>query len=575
MNRLRRRKLQPWPKSHESIAMRIDTRTKAMSGSLAWVPKGPALETYETKIRADLEATLANIELPEGAPLFLKLYMIGRDETSANPVVMVCCVNRGIRKEAESSIRESRVLDGFPGYGLGSSALLLESHGLEELLIGVCAPTDDRHAILTDLQGHQPENSQSQSDAKLKVSEDTLEIYGSFPHRLGGIIKFVSKSHGQVPVDRYATGGPIFQLGTELYQITAAHGMHSDTTDANIHYSTSELDECEFDDQFDHNDDITTSIGSVTPEECSTQSSDEDSHSSRLSGEDLPAPRADEKVPVVSGQHTRTQPGGIILQPNVEGGRYMGPCERLTVHFQNPNLDYVILKLPALPGMNTPISIAKPPQKGSRDVKKTSHVGPNSAQVLVVTLDGSIRGTIFPETTSYKMYGFTELQQLLTVELDEPFLKGYSGSAVVDSITGDVYGQIIVGNPGQSLAYCLRAPDIFEDILRKNEHVPILDERQWHINKQYDIRATSLPLRTGNLGMDLSHFTERRHYEKRGSPIFDPPSGLQRYYGMLAEPRYPSSVPNEDGDSTSNVVVRGSGNRERDRDRDRDDRNAR
>ena len=38
-----------------------------MSGSLAWVPKGPALETYETEIRADLEATLANIELPEGA----------------------------------------------------------------------------------------------------------------------------------------------------------------------------------------------------------------------------------------------------------------------------------------------------------------------------------------------------------------------------------------------------------------------------------------------------------------------------------------------------------------------------
>lgn len=121
-----------------------------MSRLLAWVPKGPALKMYETEIRADLEAILVNTELPEGAPLFLKLYMIGKDEGSANPTIMVCCVQRGIRKEAETAIRDSPILDRFPWFRLGSSALLLESHGLEELLTTVSFQLDTEERMTTD-----------------------------------------------------------------------------------------------------------------------------------------------------------------------------------------------------------------------------------------------------------------------------------------------------------------------------------------------------------------------------------------------------------------------------------------
>lgn len=488
-----------------------------MSRSLAWMPTGPAHETYETELRADLEATLANTELPEGAPLFLKLYMIGRNVDSANPMVMVCCVHRGKRKEAESAIRESRILDRYPGFGLGSSALLLESHGLEELLKGVRSPAASRgyHIILTRFQENQTEKGTLQPNVEFN---SPVEIYASFPPKLGGAIRFVSNSQEEVFMVHLATGGPILQLDTELYQITAGHGIRFDRVGEKVDYSTSELDECEFDGQSDFDGESTTSKGSMTPEQLSTQSSDEDSRSPRLSAKELPrsdqlvsmkysppqsmveeAPRLGQRGPVMQALQTRTQPREIFRPPMVQPKRFMEYSVRLYLVFHNPDLDYVLLKLPAQSGLSGSTPVLRPPRRGSRAVTRTSHVGLSSTRVLVVTPDGSIPGVILPETTSYKMRGFTKLQQLLTVELRGVFLKGYSGSAVVDFVTGDVYGQITLGTPGKSLAYCVRAPDIFADIVSRTGHIPVLDETQWLINKQYGIWPTSAPLASAPL----------------------------------------------------------------------------
>lgn len=455
-----------------------------MSRSLAWVPTGPARDTYDTKILADLEATLANTELPEGAPLFLKLYMIGRDIDSANPVVMVCCVHRGKRKEAESSIRESRILDRYPGFGLGSSALLLESHGLEELLTEVRASVGSggSHTMLTSFQEHQIEKGTLQSNEELS---SPVEIYASSPPRLGGAIRFVSYSREAQLVAHAATGGPIFEVHNNYYQITAAHGIRFGPVDEEVHYSSSELDECEFDGQSDFEGDSATSRGSSTPEQFSTQSSDEDSN---LVEE---ASKLDQQNSVVQSPQIRTQPHGVSRPSLVQAKSFFKEYPvQLYLEFHNPDLDYVVLKLPTQSRLAGSV---RPPRRGSRDVKRASRVGPNNTRVLVVTPDGSIPGRILPETTSYKMCGLTKLQRLLTVELCGVFLKGYSGSAVVDFVTGDVYGQITLGTPGKSLAYCVHAPDIFADISSRLGYTPILDENRWPINQHYGLRPTSLP----------------------------------------------------------------------------------
>lgn len=474
-----------------------------MSRSLAWTPTGPARETYETEILADLEATLKNTELPEGAPLFLKLYMIGRNIDSANPVVMVCCVHRGIRRQAESSIRESRILDRYPGFGLGSSALLLESDDPEELLTEVRSSADIGrvHIILTSFQGYQTGEGALHSNVELNEFSTPVEIYASFPYMLGGNIRFVPNSQEGVFMALAATGGPIFQLDTDLYQITTRHSIPSGHL-GKIHYSTSELDECEFDGQSDFDGDSTMSNGSSTSEQFSTQSSDEDSPSPRLSADELSksdqgmsmkhvppqipveeAPNSDQQSRVVQARQTKIQPHGRFRPLTVQSKRPMEHSVQLYPEFHNPDLDYILLKLPTQISLSGSTPILRPSNFGSRAVTRTSHIGLNSPRVLVMTPDGSIPGRILPETTSYKMRGFTKLQQLLTVELRGVFHKGYSGSAVVDFVTGDVYGQITLGTPGKSLAYCVRAPDVIADIVNRIGHIPILDESQWLMNK--------------------------------------------------------------------------------------------
>lgn len=488
-----------------------------MSRSLAWVPKGPALEVYETNIRADLEATLANIELPEGAPLFLKLYMIGRDEDSANPVVMVCCVHRGIRREAEASIRESRILDSFPGVGLGSSALLLESRGLEELLTKVHITTNsgETHTMLTSVQGHQHEKAQSQSSEEVSDSGSTLEIYGLYPHTLGGTIRFVSTLHGEVPVVHATTGGPVFQLHTELYQITSGHGMRFGALESKTKYLASELDECEFDGQSDFDDDLATSIGSVTSKDSSAQSSEEDSMSFQSSGKE--APKAESQTPMAHAVHTRVQPDKSFPSSNTDGGSLTTHFERIYLQFHNPDLDYVLLKLPAQSGWSSTSSALHRARHERKTITTTSHVGPSHTRVFVVSPHGLIPGTIYPETTSYKMHGFTKIQQLLTVEIDShAFLNGYSGSAVVDIVNGSVYGHIILGNPGQSLAYCVRAPDIFADILSRSGYVPMLDQAHWKFKGQRGIRPASVPRTTDTVSMDMS---DKMPHAYGGAPL--------------------------------------------------------
>lgn len=322
-------------------------------------------------------------------------------------------------------------------------------------------------------------------------SASTVEIYGSLPHRLGGEIKFLSISHGKVSAVQVATGGPIFELNSELYQITAGHGMRFDDPDAKVHYSTSDLDECEFDGQSGYDENIATSIGSDTPQELSTQSSDDDSSSSRFS--DGEAAEADHQSPLVLSPHTKIEPDRSFPPSTAEAESLTEGSERMHLQFHNLDLDYVLLKLPTQPSSSGPTQVLSSARHESNIITTISHIA-NNARVLVMSPIGPIQGTISPEITSYKMRGFTKLQQLLTVELDGVFLKGYSGSAVIDFETGAAYGQIALGSPGHSQAYCVRAPTVFGDILSRLGHVPILDERQWQVNHQHGIRDTNIPL---------------------------------------------------------------------------------
>lgn len=529
MNYLRRRRLEPWLNPRESIARQINTGTKAMSRSRAWFARGPARETYENNIYAEVDAILAVIQPPEGTLLFVRLYMIGRDEDSANPVVMVCCVNRETRKEAELLIRKSGILDRFPGFGLGSSAMLLESMGPEKLVTMVRTPNGYgvTQMKLTSAQRKDYQQKHAQTQGNFKGSTDSItKIYEESPLGPGARIRIERFSDGEVSLVHEATAGPIFQLGADFYQITAGHGIRLNSAEGNTDYSPSELDECEFDGQWDSSDEIATDRGSKTPEDHSPASSDDNTN--RTSNSDVEDAEGEQKtvkssfawssatrllqelpgsapataMSSISSQGSRgvissttakhvpgsplptvkTEPDASAPQQNIQGFDLVRDFAEMDLQLHNPDLDYILLKLPTQCSLSDPASRLKIEADFQNQVKDISHVVSEDTRVIVASRDGAIPGYISPETIPYKMSGFTRLQKLMAVRLEGLLHEGYSGSAVIDAATGMLYGQIVLGSPGDALAYCTCSSDIFADIVSKLGRFPVFDEKKWEPN---------------------------------------------------------------------------------------------
>lgn len=428
---------------------------------MVWFPRGPALDRYSNTIRPEVEGILNNIELPEGEKLIVKLYMIGRSEQKANPIIMVCCSDKTTRKEAEALIRESGLLDqdGNCGFGLGSTGFPLEANFLPRPL-GKDASTDN--AQLTDA---------------LKV-----DVYGLTQPGIGRKLGFIGSSQAGRTV-KYTTGGPIIHIGDHLYQLTVAHAMRQSFGSKTPRAQGLDLDECEFDGQPDEEDDshLALSIGSLSPGDSMTghvePDSDEPSQQSSSSSDSCP--------------ETPTMP----IQGNQESGEPLTPLESgagqeedglwkssvLLGSISMPDgpggeLDYLLIKLPTegseLVRQTNQITIDEP--VGSRNIRvdDIASVKNEEVSVLVITSRGPIRGHILSDPISCKTRGPSSFQHLLAILLSKGMKEGDSGSAVIDSHTGHFYGHVILGVEGDCAAYVLPSPNMMANITAQFQQLP-------------------------------------------------------------------------------------------------------
>lgn len=147
--------------------------------------------------------------------------MIGKKETSANPVVMICCCDRKARKDAEALIQESDILQQFPQVGLGNSASLLETSAF-------VVPAGGR-------------STASQLDGQIPSS---LEIHGLKKPVIGRRLRFVLNADGRQTV-RFTTGGPFIRIEKHTYQLTATHISQDMGTGSEMQFDSD--DDCEYD----------------------------------------------------------------------------------------------------------------------------------------------------------------------------------------------------------------------------------------------------------------------------------------------------------------------------------------
>ena len=111
----------------KSCGREIST-TRVPRSKRVWWCCGAAMEKFEKEIAPKIDDQLRNVDLGH-ADIFLRLYMVGSRADNSRPVIMVCCTDAKVRGDVETELRKSGLLDEYPEFRTGQSALPLELPG--------------------------------------------------------------------------------------------------------------------------------------------------------------------------------------------------------------------------------------------------------------------------------------------------------------------------------------------------------------------------------------------------------------------------------------------------------------
>lgn len=418
----RRRKPQPWPNPKQSLGEMIETKKIKQK---VWVAEGPALELFETQIRPQIEQLLHNIEPSHCAPLLLTFYMIGKTEMRAFPIIMICCWDGKVRKDAEIAIRESDILQRFPQIGLGNSDTPLDANGSVAPVTG--------------------ELSESHMDAQV------FEIHSSEDPMIGRRLRIVNKTEGKEMV-RFATGGPFVRVEQHMYQLTAFHVGQGNADTVPFPRLGFDHDDCEYDGQSDTEDDESDFEEGIT-------------RNTPLKEPTNNALEAESSSFSVDSQKTEATFDALNRQD---------PWTPRTSH-KISDIDYFLVRISADEASKASNAIGNFDSHPSLQITDIGGPPVSRTQVVVVTSYNRLTGTILPGKKRVKMKGLYGFQDLLTARLSCWARPGDSGSAVVDAITGCLYGHIILGTAPDTIAYIVPSINIFTNVLTLFGKLPALN----------------------------------------------------------------------------------------------------
>lgn len=432
-----------------------------MGNPNARCPAAKTVGKYNTRIRREIERWLSHIKNPTGSSLFIRLCMIGRKGEKTNPTITIFCASRETSKIFEASVRQSGILDRYPGLQLSSSALPLD------------VSLVPRPLFHKELQARGPNTSTAKGNAPKTSTPGMGCISGP---RMGRRLEFIIASEAG-PSVQHATGGLIVRIGNELYQITSVDSM-GNMMEPNL---TSKVprdpEKCEFDRQLASEDSGYEQVFS--------------SEESLLLEKDI---GRDEK-PRFYGQRppdlTKPYPCEVVCSPlpGIGGGiehslMWKDQCNAISTPpatkpitaGQMENSHYTLVKLSELEYSEASNVVLGgdgqvPPKLDAVDVARvgTEHVG-----VLVVTSRGPVSGIVLPDMASLRLGSSSHFQAVHPVILSEPGEPGDCGSAVIDAETGSCYGHVVHGVEGDAVCYMVPASDTLADIVTSFGRLPSL-----------------------------------------------------------------------------------------------------
>ncbi|KAJ4152278.1 hypothetical protein NW754_004073 [Fusarium falciforme] len=353
------------------------------------------------------------------------------------------------RKEAFNMIKDSKLMEKYPGFELGHIPLTAEFENLEFLAAG--------------------DESLGYSDTS-SIAEP-LDVFWTQSSRLEGRRLCFYTKFGSDETPRMATAGGVITYRGRPMLLTVNHFLEPTQTIATVSFvSSSEEDEdsgdeCEitglsdFDDEDEDRLIEITSQGSITPE---FETSDVDSSRSGNNEGSVPS----------SGSTTDVQNNTIVLQERLErlgqsqaskpldGASKQQFTRAGKVILRSKELDYSLVEI------DHHLTSIDDLENNTIELSDVSRIEPccRDAAVKATTPDGGIVGGALSGTPSYVRLPQSRMYvEVYFARFNRPFVPGDCGSWVRDAVTGRLFGHVFAGSPTSGLTMIMPASCVFEN----------------------------------------------------------------------------------------------------------------
>jgi peptide-N4-(N-acetyl-beta-glucosaminyl)asparagine amidase len=452
---------QTWPDPERSVGRFI----VKMGKECIWDAHGEAREAFKA-LAPDIKAYLDSCVEPISSWVTWSIFMIGSTKSSASPTIVFCCEIGVHRREVRNIIKNSGILDRYPGIKTGHMP----------------RPPDFRQLItLAAVDGESIEEP-----AKVALS---LSSHMKAPGMSLGIAGWT----GHHAYAGTATIGGVIRIKDKYFYTTAGHALvdsDSDTapqiTDTGTHSSDwSNEDALSWDgDDFSNDDgfsfDAEDDSGPFNDEVTTPTSGGIGDMKSVPMGNNMAWPQdkgkgvfdgptdqdenwwqnQDEAIP-----HDKSHPNPRAAPPSQEVEfDYPGEVFVSTLDGPETGLDYALIEVidpkHRVSNMITYIS----DMEACIVVKGLMQPLLEDIPVLMITSRCIIRGTLSATPSFSWAPGNRSCRQMLTATFDGRLEKGDCGSWVIDVETGNLYGHVVAGSPDSGAALITPFSDVFEDI---------------------------------------------------------------------------------------------------------------
>ncbi|KUI66044.1 Protein PNG1 [Cytospora mali] len=481
-----------------------------------WEAIGPARDAFN-KIAPNIKAYLEKTVEPISSRVIWSMYMIGRASSSAAPSIIFCCEILEHRRELRSIIKSSGILNEYPGIKTGH------------------LPRPPDFNQLVPLSG---------GDTIQENCGSLFMLRSHFQSACGSQLLITADGEPPETCSARATIGGVVRLGDEYYYTTAAHALHlgsgilagsetsffeeDDVVDDDDTFSLDGSETSQSDTTTTHSHEEASRVLYTPESKCSTMAfhtdpwrSEEPIGSLQDGKPRQREPGGDEMDGFSSSACAHTEPTEGSLKP--VGRPFMTSMDS---EDKATGLDYALI--PVSPAEFTLDNVIRVGNNGqSTRVQSIVNSEPQDVEILAVTSRGVINGYISGTSSYSSAPDHRSFNRMFKVGLDGPLRKGDCGTWIIDAKSGDLYGHIVAGSPGDGVALLAPFTDIFKDIHHRSgqsAHLPIAQYDATSKGTNSDSVETNVE---GELITDLAQLKSLPGYSATNKPTSESAGDLR------------------------------------------------